>query len=554
MGYSRRIDDKPSATRPLRIAAALRRQMAIERFAAGDVLVRQGEQVRTLYVVTSGTVRVLLGNGDDARVVATLGRGAWIGEMALLTRSTSSTTVVAETDIQVLTIGHRAFVETAEADPSIYREIARELAERLHSADDLIEGPRTARIVGLQFDPHHADHADNVIQAIERWAHGPHIVIAMDSVECKSVTVGEFVQQGNIRRLRAQLTVERSITVTQAAPAREIATFLRMSRRSRPSSSSPAHVPPIDPHGPSSVIALGSAAVHENHASVHRYGVGAGFDHHRVARTICQRRVGLALGGGGARGFAHIGVLRALAEANMPIDVVTGTSVGAAVAAGVAAGRTPSQTGDAIERTGRWATIPNPLPLHGVFTPTFISQELRREYGDMRFEDLATPLAVIAVDVYSGEEVVLSSGELVPALLASMAVPGIFPPVRHDGRVLVDGAVRSPVPIATARALGADIVIASRMRVTADPYSPALRRGMPWLPETMSWSLELMQDQVAAASMKDADVVIDTCIDRDSAGIFDFGHRAQIESAGESAAHSALATQTAHLPALRQAA
>lgn len=527
--------------------------MAIERFSAGHVLVRQGEQVRTLYVVTSGTVNVLLGAGDDARVVASLGRGSWIGEMALLTRSTSSTTVVAETDVQVLTIGQRAFAEAAESDPSIYREIARELAERLHSADDLIEGPRTSHIVGLQFDPHHADHADNIIRAIERWAPDPHIVIAMHGVERPSTTVRDHLQLGNVQTLRTQLTIERSVIIDSGgASTDEIATFIRMSSEIASLIVLAGHrVPAINPNNPTSVVALGSAAVHKDHTSVDRYAVGADFDPHRVARAICQRRIGLALGGGGARGFAHIGVLRALAAAEMPVDLVTGTSVGAAVAAGVAVGQSPEETGDAVERSGRWATVPNPLPLHGVFTAAYIERELRRQYGDMCFEDLRTPLAVVAVDVHSGEEVVLSSGELVPALLASMAVPGIFPPVRLDGRVLVDGAVRSPVPIRTCRDLGADVVIASRMRVTAEPRALATRRSMPWLPETMSWSLELMQDQVAAASMEDADIVIDTCIQRDSAGIFDFGHRQSIEAAGESAAHSAL---RARLPALRQAA
>lgn len=542
--------------RPLRIPAALRRQMGIERFAPGEVLVRQGEPVRTLYVVTSGTVSVLLGAGDDARVVASLGRGSWIGEMALLTRSASSTTVEARTDVQVLTISHRDFVKIAESDASIYREIARELAERLHSADDLIEGAKDCRVVGLQFDPHHSPHAGNVIRAVERWAPGPHIVISMDGVQHPSPTVRDYAEQGSVAALGGRLAVERSVIVSSGgAGADEIALFLRMSSEiASLVVLAGQHLPAIDPDGPAAIVALGSAAVHDRRAPVDRYAVGADFDPHRVARAICQRRTGLALGGGGARGFAHIGVLRALAAAEMPIDLVTGTSVGAAVAAGVAVGQSPEETGDAVERSGRWATVPNPLPLHGVFTAAFIERELRRQYGDMCFEDLRTPLAVVAVDVHSGEEVVLSSGELVPALLASMAVPGIFPPVRLDGRVLVDGAVRSPVPIRTCRDLGADVVIASRMRVTAEPRALATRRSMPWLPETMSWSLELMQDQVAAASMEDADIVIDTCIQRDSAGIFDFGHRQSIEAAGESAAHSALVVASMRVPALRQAA
>ena len=230
MDPSRRIGDQTPGTRPLRMAAALRRQMGIGHFAAGEVLVRQGEPVRTLYVVTSGTVRVLLGTGEDAREVASLGRGSWIGEMALLTRSGSSTTVEAETDVRVLMIGHREFIEAAEADPSIYREIARELAERLHSADDLIEGAAVRRVVGLEFAARHAAQSAAVLDALGQWTSGAHIVIHLDQTARADTDIRQYADSAGVLRLRNRIALEGAVSVaSHSASADAMAALLRAS-------------------------------------------------------------------------------------------------------------------------------------------------------------------------------------------------------------------------------------------------------------------------------------------------------------------------------------
>ena len=266
--------------------------------------------------------------------------------------------------------------------------------------------------------------------------------------------------------------------------------------------------------------------------------------------------IGLALGGGAARGFAHLGVLQALAEASMPVDVLTGASIGAAVAAGVAMGQPLDALGATIESMGRWAVVPHVLPGHSLFTGTFLEMQLKRRFPRRRIEELGRLLGIAAVDFDTAEEVVFTSGELLPALMASMAIPGIFSPVRHGGRLLVDGALVSPVPVRACRDLGADIVISSRIRVEADAQSAprAGRKRLPWLPETISQALDIMRDHIASESVEGVDIAIETAVPRPWARLFDFSHRAEVQRAGYAAARDALAQAHDAVPGLRPAA
>lgn len=171
-------------------------------------------------------------------------------------------------------------------------------------------------------------------------------------------------------------------------------------------------------------------------------------------------RVGLALAGGFARGIAHIGVLRVLREAGIPIDCVAGTSVGALIAAGFCGGASleaMEQVGAATSFTdfGRW--MPSWL---GLATNQRMEKYLTRFTRIKTFEELHTPLAVATTDINAGVPVYYSHGPIVPALRASCAYPGLFVPIQYDGRTLVDGFLTAPVPVEGALLLGADIVIA----------------------------------------------------------------------------------------------
>lgn len=171
------------------------------------------------------------------------------------------------------------------------------------------------------------------------------------------------------------------------------------------------------------------------------------------------RKIGLALGGGGGKGSAHIGVLTALEALHVPIDVITGTSIGGLVGALYAVGYRPYQ----IEQWFQRATMRRILdrdPTNGGFIGTRkIEQLLREALGARTFADTSLPLALVAVDIVRGSEVIIRDGSLVDAVLASTAIPGLFPAVTRNDQLLVDGGVLNNVPVDVAQMLGAERVI-----------------------------------------------------------------------------------------------
>jgi NTE family protein len=164
--------------------------------------------------------------------------------------------------------------------------------------------------------------------------------------------------------------------------------------------------------------------------------------------------ISIALGGGGSRGYAHIGVLRRLESAGFKIRAVSGASAGGIVAVAYAAGYTPDEmeaTFAHLDQSKLFARSPNEGP--GMLGLSKAAKFFEGFFGDKTFSDLRMPCAVVAVDLKAGREIVLSQGRVVDAILATIAVPGVFPPKQYGDMQLVDGAVLDPVPVSVARAL-----------------------------------------------------------------------------------------------------
>ena len=196
------------------------------------------------------------------------------------------------------------------------------------------------------------------------------------------------------------------------------------------------------------------------------FGLGGGGSlvHDVVTDTQQPRgraRIGLALGGGAARGWAHIGVLEVLGEAGYAPDVIAGTSIGAVVGGCFAAGKLPELREFALSLTKR--RVVGLMDFHlggaGLIGGGRLKRLLERDLGKTRIEDLQQRFVAIATELGTGHEIWLTHGTLVEALRASYALPGVFDPVKLGGRWLMDGALVNPVPVTAARALGADVVI-----------------------------------------------------------------------------------------------
>ncbi len=248
-------------------------------------------------------------------------------------------------------------------------------------------------------------------------------------------------------------------------------------------------------------------------------------------------RLALVLAGGGALGLAHVGVLRTLEEMRVPIDVVTGTSMGAIVGGLYAAGYSPAEL-ERIARELDWSELVRDTPdrrhlpyrrkvddliyltrwelglsRHGLTTPSGLISGHRlgaelerlalRVVGIDDFDRLPIPFRAVAADAATGETVILRDGDLASALRASMAVPGLFAPVERDGRLLVDGGLVANLPVEPARALGAQVVIAVDLgRALASRERPSS------IASVLSQSLDVMSRRAVEEAAADADVVV----------------------------------------------
>lgn len=203
----------------------------------------------------------------------------------------------------------------------------------------------------------------------------------------------------------------------------------------------------------------------------------------RGARVFGKRKIGLALSSGMARGWAHIGVLRALGRLGVGVDVVAGVSAGALVGGCFLANRLDELESWASALTKRKIVSYLDLQLGrgGLIKGDRLLAELRRAVGAFRIEDLPIPFVAVATDLVTGHEIWLQRGDLADAMRASFALPGLFPPIELDGRWLADGALVNPLPVAACRALGAELVIAVNLNTDIIGKS----RDAARLPETL---------------------------------------------------------------------
>jgi NTE family protein len=266
--------------------------------------------------------------------------------------------------------------------------------------------------------------------------------------------------------------------------------------------------------------------------------------------------LGIALGGGSVRGYAHIGVLRGLARIGLEADLICGTSIGSAVAAGHAMGFDTDRIQGILEGSGRAIFKPR-VPIKSFLSSAALGRYLRDACEGKRIEDLPLPLGIVAADLVTHREVVFRSGVVWRAVLASMSIPGIFPAQRMGPLTLVDGGVVNAVPVGVASDMGAATVIAVRLlsvpdssewetEATEDTSRP------PHALRAILSSFEIMQARTARESGAAATVTITPDLREMFSGkLRNFSGGSRFVDAGEAALEEALPRIRSVLPWMR---
>lgn len=253
---------------------------------------------------------------------------------------------------------------------------------------------------------------------------------------------------------------------------------------------------------------------------------------YREAHEDGRPVVGVALGGGFARGIAHLGVLRVFEENAIPIDLLAGTSIGALVGAAYAGGATLDELEQQAILThfrdfGRWT-----ISRMGMATNERLDAFLRRFTDVHTFEEMKIPFGIVATDLLTGQTVCFTKGEVGPPLRASCAYPGLFIPVEHEGRILADGFLTEPVPAESLRRMGADVVIA----VELDPGQPDQKPKNTI--EVIGRAFSIIQEQTPPRWLRHADVILEPIVK--DIHWDDFQKTPELVAAGVAAARAAL--------------
>jgi predicted acylesterase/phospholipase RssA/CRP-like cAMP-binding protein len=494
--------------------------------AAGGRPFAEGDPADDAFVVVSGRLRATAAQPDgESRLLAEMGAGELVGELALLTRESRSATVSAVRDADLARLDRARFEGLAARHAGASAAIARLVAERLRRATSaaplvareslvVVIAPLSAGIDAVGFgrrlagalaahgsveivDPARArevirTHGDAsgattgaAVDATREHAALPALRAWLDRLEGAArclVLIADPTWTPWTERALHQADELVLLADLEGDPARsELEGHLDADR---PAPTGPHRTLVLlrpDGTAPSATAGWLQARAVDEHLHLRRDVLA---DIERLARSLTGTSVGLVLGGGGARGFAHIGVLRAMRDLGIPIDAVGGTSSGALVGATHALGLAP-ETIQARAAQHVHKLIDPTLPLVSVFRGRGLRRGLEAVLGGGAIEDLALPYFAVATNLTRAELVVVDRGPLVAAVRASMSLPGVYPPVTRDGELLVDGGLLANVPIdVMARRLRGGRIVAVDVSPTVDSV-----RYDDFEPDLSGWGL-----------------------------------------------------------------
>src|SRR4051794_3656283 len=550
---------------------------------AREWLFRQGDPGDSLYVVLTGRLEIVIESEGAAepKVIRVLGRGDSVGELALLTESPRSASVRARRDSELLLVTREHFARVLERKPefatALTRVLGRQLRDVRHEGLEPDPVPSTITVVGLCENLPVRDIGSYLALLLSQYD----AVLGID--ETRAADDAEYAQlldraERDHRQVVLMAPAPDVADPWSAFSVRAADRLICVCRgRERP----PEGIAQIKRlHGCDMVMTSDGSEPHElldawvealQPRSVRlvpeQGGDAPGIE--SLARRLAGRSTGLVLSGGGARAFAHVGVLTGLLEAGVKVDRVAGCSGGAWVGAQFALGRSPEEirVNCHEEFVKRNPLNDYTLPLVALTRSIKGNAMMDRVFGDTRFEELEREFFCVSCDMISSELVVHRRGKLWPAVAASMTLPGYLPPKSIDGRLLLDGGVLNNLPVDVMAASGEGPIIASDVSARYQP--PALRpqRGrrqrtaalatrlrrwvtgtdvlLPGFGETVVRSILLGSVDTAEAAQRYADVVIEPSVA--GVGLLEWDRVDDMIAAGRRAAEEALAAAPAGL-------
>jgi predicted acylesterase/phospholipase RssA len=530
---------------------------------AGEWLVREGDVADSLYLIRSGRLEVVA-EGPPETVIRVLRRGEVLGELALLTEQVRSASVRARRDSELFELGRSHFEDLISDAPGFALGLTRAMGAQLAvSRTPAVSAGPPQTIAALPLD----DGAP-VIEAADlmRDSLGQHGTVAKLTAE-----PGHDRAEMISRLERAESENDRVVLVCESATpgeawtdlcVREADSVFALSR----GTPSRAWLDHPDALAGCELVVLAPAvapevlsALQPREVQVLPEGSDLQPSVDLTARRLAGRAIGVVLSGGGARAFAHLGVMQELAQAGVTIDRIGSVSLGSLVGAGLAAGHRPDDLAGAIRRavidmnpTGDYT-----LPLFSIIRGARVRSLLRGFFGDRRIEELRTRYFSVSCDLINRQPVVHKTGPLFDAVQASLSIPGVFPPMSNaDGQLLVDGGVLDNLPVGTMAITGEGPVIAvdvtGRMGEFRKPVRPGIARlgrpirryltgtdaEVPRLGETVVRTVTVGSSDTAEAARRHADLVIQPQVE--GVGLLDWRQLDAVIEAGRAAARRVL--------------
>lgn len=493
---------------------AISAKLQMVHFEHGDVVFVENSLGDSMYLIESGQVKVTISTGTgQERVINYLGPGNFFGEMALLLnqRRTATVTVTIDADFWVL---RKVDMDDLLIDhPEIALQITKELSRRL--SDVVTESTRRP---GYNLTCVIGSTVCKLAEAI--------YTITKQKVVVLDVTGQNLVDQAGMEFQRDTLTILEAMETSTSESLVETVAILADGFDWVLIALSPEYN-----EVNAKAVQIAKAAVlcnvsepewlaeHCDSPIFHCNGTDKELG--RTARKVTHRVVGLALSSGGARGIAHIGVLDVLEKANIPIDMIVGTSAGALFGGLYAAGKSVAELIDFAQnltklielKSGLW-DLKLSLPWNGLIKGNSTLKYLDKQFNHATFADTEIPFYVVAADVFSGEEIVFEQGSLAEAVRASIGMIGIFSPYQLENHYLIDGGAVNPVPASILAEKGANIIIASNVIPSIEEERARERISAKREPEhpnflgVLSSMMAIMEREIVKTRMSPVDVLI----------------------------------------------